>query len=158
MLQLAKMYSIQPKYNHKNYTYFVHNSSRLIPRNYIGSIRSWNYSSLAQFAKIYQHNFIYIDCTKAEANTVSVLSAITKTLKYTALKGKKVEDFILKNTQNYHKNKHSKLYNGFIWYIDNIPSKFMLKDSWISFLECLEQIVEYWNSQGICFRIFYRSM
>ncbi len=157
MLQFAKMYSMSPKYNHKNYTYFLRNTLRLIPRDYIGSIRNWNYTSLSQFAKIYQHNFVYIDCINAQANTLDMLLTINKTLQFKTLKGKKIEHFIENNTINYFKNKTAKQHNGFIWYIDNIPSKFISKDSWITFLECLEEIVSYWNELGLCFRIFYRE-
>ncbi|MFM2344202.1 MAG: hypothetical protein RLZZ210_812 [Pseudomonadota bacterium] len=158
MLHLAKTYSILSQYHTKNYNYYVHNTLRLVPRNYIGSIKNWNSTSLAQFSKIYQYNFVYSDCANTKPTTLDIIKEINKILNNKCLRGKKIDAFIENNTINYHKNKHNKLCNGFIWYLDNIPNQFTFKDSWITFLECLEQIVEYWNNLGVCFRIFYRSV
>jgi len=153
----AKSYSIntQDETLDKHYTYFIKHSFRLIPKNYLGSVKNLDYNSLANIANFYQYNFLYANCLNIEETKISILSRICESLELGELSGKKLQCFYSKITHNFYEKNIENLPIGFIFLLESVPDAMMLTDTWISLLECFDEIIEFWYSKGHSFRIFY---
>ncbi len=152
-----KQYSIKNNiYNsNRDYLYFIKHSFRLVPKNYIGSVKCFDRVSLSNVANIYQYNFYYINCFNTKESRIGAISDMAKQLNLGSLYGNKMRCFIYKMTADFYDNNKDYLFNGFIFFFENIPLEILHSDIWIALLETFEEITDFWKNKQISCRIFY---